>query len=242
MIETGSELSGRRVGPGDALPFRCHAGLRCFNTCCRDKRLTLLPHDVVRLRRALCRTSSEFLAEHAELEVEASGWPTVRLKLDADGRCPFVTGAGCAVYADRPTCCRVYPLARAVSLDAAGEPTDFFLVEDTGGRCLGFGAPDATTVGAWTRGQGLDDSREVNGRLAKLLLHPRRPRPLSLSPAEMHAVVMALYNVDTFRDFVARPAFAAEANVPAARLERALASDDALVELGQDWLAARLFG
>lgn len=242
MIEAGRELSGRRLGATDALPFRCHPGLSCFNSCCRDKRLTLLPYDVVRLRRALGRSSADFLAEHAELEIEASGWPTVRLKLEADGRCPFVGEAGCGVYRDRPTCCRTYPLARAVSLDGAGEPTHFFLVEDTGGRCLGFGSPEATTIEAWVRGQGLDAYRAANDRLARLVLHPGRPRPLALAPAELHAVVMALYNVDVFREFVARPGFGAPAGVSAGRVERALGSDDALLELAQDWLAARLFG
>jgi Fe-S-cluster containining protein len=242
MIETEGELSGRRARPTDPLPFRCHPELPCFNSCCRDKRLTLLPYDVVRLRRALGRPSAEFLDEHAELEIEASGWPTVRLKLAGDGRCPFVTEAGCAVYRDRPTCCRMYPLARAVSLDGGGEPTDFFLVEEPRGGCLGFGASDASTIEAWALGQGLDEYRRANDRLTKLLLHPDRPRPLSLSPAELHATVMALYNVDVFREFVARPRFAAAAGVPATRVERALASDDALLELAQDWLATRLFG
>jgi uncharacterized protein len=241
MIETEGELSGHRLGPADELAFRCHAGLGCFNSCCRDKRLTLLPYDVVRLRRALGRSSAELLAEHAELEIEASGWPTVRLKLAPDGRCPFVREAGCGVYADRPTCCRIYPLARAVSLGGGGEPAHFFVVEETGGRCLGFGAADAPTVEAWARGQGLDEYRAANDRLTKLLLHPARPRPLSLSPAELHAAVMALYNVDVFREFVARPGFAAQSGASAARVERALASDEALLELAQDWLARRLF-
>jgi uncharacterized protein len=242
MIETERELAGRRLGPADALPFRCHPGLSCFNSCCRDKRLALLPYDVVRLRAALGRSSAEFLADHAELEIEASGWPTVRLRLGPDGRCPFVGETGCSVYGDRPTCCRTYPLARAVHLDGAGEPAHFFLVEDTHGTCLGFGATQSTTVEEWVGGQGLDAYRGPNDRLARLVLHPGRPRPLALSPAELHAVVMALYNADVFREFVASPGFAAPVGTPAALVEHALGSDDALLDLAQGWLAARLFG
>lgn len=240
MIESADEISGRRLEPADPLPFRCLPALACFNSCCRGKRLTLLPYDVVRLRRALGRPSAEFLAEHAELEIEASGWPTVRLRLAEDGRCPFVRDAGCSVYGDRPTCCRIYPLARAVRA-GDGEPEDFFVLPEPGGRCLGFDGAEAPTVEAWARGQGLDEYRAANDRLARLLLHPARPRPLSLAPAELHAVVMALYNVDVFRQFVARPGFAAGAGVPASRVERAIESDDALLELAQDWLAGRLF-
>jgi hypothetical protein len=52
---------------------------------------------------------------------------------------------------------------------------------------------------------------------------------------------MALYD-DVFRNFVARPGFASPADFSATRVERALGSDDALLELAQDWLAARLSG
>jgi uncharacterized protein len=243
MIETEAELSGRRLSPTEVLPFRCHPGLACFNSCCRDKRLTLLPYDVLRLSRGLGRASSELLAEHAELEIEAgSGWPTLRLKLAADGRCPFVGEAGCGVYRDRPTCCRIYPLARAVGFEGEGEPIEIFVVAETSARCLGFDAPEGHTVEAWTRDQGLDEYRAANNRIAKLFLHPRRPRPLSLSPAELHAVVMALYNLDVFREFVARPGFAARFGFQSVSVLRALTSDEALLELGQDWLAAQLFG
>lgn len=241
MIE--AEPTGRRLDPGELLGFRCHPGLACFNSCCRDKRLTLLPYDVLRLRRALGSGSVAFLAEHAALEIESgSGWPTLRLELTADGRCPFVGGAGCRVYGDRPTCCRIYPLARAVSLDGAGDPRELFVLEAKPETCLGFGAPGEPTVAAWARGQGLDEYRVANDRAARLFLHPRRPRPLSLAPAEVHAVVMALYNLDVFRDLAARPGFAERSGLSGERLAKALASDEALLELGQDWLAARLFG
>lgn len=243
VIETEGELPGRLLRPDEVLRFRCHAGLACFNSCCRDKRLTLLPYDVLRLRRALGCTSARFLAEHGVLEIEAaSGWPTLRLGLGQDGRCPFVGAGGCGVYRHRPTCCRIFPLARAVGLDGAGEPTEAFVLAETGAGCQGFGAPEGQTVAAWTRGQGLDEYRAANDRAARLFLHPRRPRPLSLPGVDVHAVVMALYNLDVFREFVARPGFAEQSGLPEDRVAPALASDQALLELGQDWLAARLFG
>ncbi len=243
MIETEGEISGRRLIPSEGWPFGCHSALACFNSCCRDKRLTLLPYDVLRLSRGLGRASGAFLADHAQLEIEpGSGWPTLRIRLLSDGRCPFVGQSGCGVYRDRPTCCRIYPLARAVSLRADGEPQEVFVLAETSARCLGFGAPAAGSVGEWTRGQGLDEYRAANNRAAKLFLHPRRPRPLSLSSADVHAVVMALYNLDTFRELVSQPGFADRCGFLAARVVGALASSEALLELGQDWLAARLFG
>ncbi len=58
----------------------------------------------------------------------------------------------------------------------------------------------------------------------------------------LYAVVRALYNLDAFREFVARPGFAEGCGLPGTRVALALASDEALLELGQGWLAARLFG
>jgi hypothetical protein len=243
VIETEQELSGRRVTRDEGLGFRCHPALPCFNSCCRDKRLTLLPYDVLRLSRGLGCSSDAFLGEHVELEIEpASGWPTVRIKLAQDGRCPFVSAEGCGVYEDRPTCCRIYPLARAVGLGTDGEPTELFFVDATKERCGGFDAPATHTVQEWTRGQGLDAYRGPNERVARLFLHPRRPRPLSLPSADVHAVVMALYNVDVFREFASRPGFASRSGLDPQRVAQALRSDEDLLALGQDWVAARLFG
>jgi Fe-S-cluster containining protein len=243
MIESEDDLAGRRLDPADPLPFRCHAGLACFNSCCRDKRLSLLPYDVLRLSRALGAGTARFLAERAVLEIEpGSGWPTLRIVLAGDGRCPFVGTSGCGVYADRPTCCRIYPLARAVRLEPGGEVAEVFVAEETGSRCLGFGAPATLTVAEWTRDQGLEPYRAANDRAARLFLDPRRPRPLALSPDDVHAVVMALYNLDVFREYVARPGFAARSRLEPAAVERALASDEALLDLGLEWARRRLFG
>ncbi len=245
MIETEAELSGRRVDAGDPLAFRCHPGLACFNSCCRDKRLTLLPYDVLRLSRGLGVRTDAFLARHAELEIDpGSGWPTVRIRLADGGPCPFVRESGCGVYPDRPTCCRIYPLARGVALGSDGEPTERYEVTDTRGRCLGFSEPAAggATVREWSRGQGLEPYRAANDRAARLFLHPRRPRPMALTEPERHAAVMALYNADVLREFVARPGFAARWRISPDAVAGALADDEALLALGQDWLAARLFG
>jgi hypothetical protein len=243
VIETEGELSGRRVGRGEPFPFRCHPDLACFNSCCRDKRLTLLPYDVLRLSRALGLRSDAFLARHAALEIEpASGWPTVRIALADDGRCPFVRAQGCGVYGDRPTCCRIYPLARAVGLGADGEPVEILLVDATPERCGGFGAAASGTVHDWTVGQGLEAYRGPNERAARLFLDPRRRRPLALSSAEVHAVVMALYNPDVFREYASRPGFASGCGLGAERVAEGLRSDEGLLALGQDWVAARLLG
>jgi Fe-S-cluster containining protein len=243
MIETEAELEGRRLHPGERLAFSCHAGLACFNRCCRDKRLPLLPYDVLRLRRALALASPDLLARHAELELDpASGWPALRIRLEADGRCPFVSEAGCSVYADRPTCCRIYPLSRAVRPGLAGAPPSelFHALEPAG--CLGWGEPRELTLAELLEEQGLPPYHAANNRLLGLLLHPARPRPLALDERELHIVILALYNLDLWREAITAPGFAERFGLPPPRLAAARASDEALLELGQDWLEDQLFG
>lgn len=243
MIESGDQLPGRRLQRGEPFPFACRPGLACFNSCCRDKRLTLLPYDVLRLARGLGLRPGELLARHAELEIEpGSGWPTLRIRLADGGRCPFVGEAGCGVYRDRPTCCRIYPLARALRLGADGEPVETFAVEATGPRCLGFGGAGALTVAAWMREQGLEPYQAANGRAARLFLHPARPRPLALADAGVKVVIVGLYDLDAFRELAGRPGFAGRAGLDPGAVTAALASDEALLALGERWVAALLFG
>jgi len=52
------------------------------------------------------------------------------LRNDADGVCPFRKGHACAVHADRPLVCRLYPLARRVEVD--GEETFRQLLAEAG--------------------------------------------------------------------------------------------------------------
>ncbi len=243
MIETEAELEGRMLAREDRLCFRCHASLACFNTCCQGKRLPLLPYDVLRLRRATGLRSPELLAAHAELELEpASGWPALRIRLGPDGRCPFVREAGCAVYEHRPTCCRIYPLARAVRPGATpGSPPEerFHALAPEG--CLGLREPRELSVRELVEEQGLAPFHAANNRLLRLVLHPARPRPLALDERQLHATILSLYNLDLFREAVLAPGFAERFGLPAARLEAAGASDEALLELGLAWLEAELF-
>lgn len=242
MIETEDQVTGRRMKPSETFRFQCRPDLDCFNTCCRNKRLMLLPYDVLRLRRSLSLPSQQILAELAELELDPnSGWPALRLKLQDDGRCPFVRTHGCAVYPHRPGCCRIFPLARAVALGQAGQPPhEFFVVTETRG-CLGWDEPRDITVQQWIEEQGLEDYRKANNRLLSLLMHPHRPRPMELSERQVHGVVMALYNLDVFREAVTLDGFARRFGLEQERLEAALLSDESLLELGQDWLSSQLF-
>jgi hypothetical protein len=241
MIETEDHLEGERVTLETTIQFRCHAGLACFNSCCRDKRLPLLPYDVLRLRRALARPSQGVLADHAEVEIDpVSGWPALRIRLREDGACPFLESAGCTVYEHRPTCCRIYPLARAVAPARSGAPRELFLVTRPRG-CLGFDEDRHLSVSDWLEDQGLRPYHLVNNQSLRLFMHPNRRGALSLSSQQIHGVIMALYNLDVFREAVGKRGFAERFGLTPEAVAAALDSDEALLELGHDWLAAELF-
>jgi hypothetical protein len=247
VIRPEAQLHGRRLAPGERFRFRCHRELACFNRCCRDKHLPLYPYDALRLRRAAGVSSARLLAEHAELELDpSSGWPVVRIKLAADGRCPFVTATGCGVYEHRPTCCRIYPLARAIAPGPRGEPpTELLLVTEPPG-CLGWGEPREITTEQWRDEQGLADYQRANERMLELLFHPARREPMALSDRQLHAYVMGLYNLDVLREAWSDARRARACGLDAAALTAATSdaagADEALLALGIAWVVRELFG
>ncbi len=242
MIESEETLRGQRLDPEAIFHFHCHRGLECFNSCCRDKRLLLLPYDVLRLRRALAVTSSELLERHVLMEEDPlSGWPALRIKLRPDRSCPFVGPQGCTVYEHRPACCRLYPLTRAIAPQPAGPPRVVFLKQADAG-CRGWGQDRELTCRSWQAEQGLAPYVEANDRLLGLLLHPRRRGRMRLTPRQTHAVILALYNLDVFRRLAADPAFVRRYDLAPERVDAAVARDEELLALGQDWLCQVLFG
>ena len=244
MIETLEDLGGQALEPGQSFNFQCRPDLECFGSCCRNKRLPLWPYDMLRLRRGLKKPSDAILAEFVELETDPrSGWPALRLKLKDDGSCPFVgAGGGCTVYEHRPACCRIYPLARAVAPPRGGKPaSEIFIIQDAPG-CLGLNQANPMDSARWSADQGLGPYQKANNRLLRLLMHPRRVGAVSLNPAQTHAFIAALYNLEVFRSQVRQPSFAKQYDINKKALKKALKTDEALLEFSQDWLTRMLFG
>ena len=108
--------------PTDHFTFACGPGLTCFNQCCRDLNQLLTPYDILRLKTGLGLTSGQFLERYTlEHTGPQTGLPVVALKPGEriDRCCPFVTTIGCAVYHDRPSSCRLYPLMRVAARSRA---------------------------------------------------------------------------------------------------------------------------
>jgi hypothetical protein len=60
-----------RLGPDDRFSFACHPGVSCFNCCCANINIFLSPYDVLRLKKRLGISSTEFLDRYAALP---DGW------------------------------------------------------------------------------------------------------------------------------------------------------------------------
>lgn len=233
-----------RLGLDDRFNFACDRSLACFNSCCRGKRLPLTPYDVLRLKQGLGLHSDEFLARYAlYVRDPATGFPHIVLKMgeDEQRRCPFVGREGCTVYEDRPTACRLYPLGRASTRARGGGAVDalFFLLDTP--RCLGRERPESWTVREWCGNQGLSPYFEMNDRMLDLVFHPAGEGAPPLGPGQLQKVMVALYNVDVFREFVRTPAFQDRFGAELQAMARAIRQDDALLDLGFEFLNRTLF-
>jgi Fe-S-cluster containining protein len=184
-------------------PFRftCSPHVTCFNACCRNLNQALTPYDVLCLKQFLKMSSGDFLNRFTEESTgPGTGLPVVSLRFsDADDlACPFVTDAGCRVYAARPASCRTYPLARGVSRDReTGRLTEHWaLIREP--HCLGFENGHRQSVAGWVDDQQITDHNRMNDNMLELISLKNRFRPGPLMPSEKKRIYTALYDLDAF--------------------------------------------
>jgi Fe-S-cluster containining protein len=232
------------LGLRDSFIFRCHVALSCFNTCCRNKLLPLTPYDALRLKGALGLHSDKFLQRYTGYSVDpGSGFPVVHLSMQKSDRrdCPFVTEKGCAVYADRPTACRLYPLARfSRPRDDTTGSEAFYTLLDTPG-CLGRREKSDLNVQSWIEDQALAPYLESNDRFMAIVFHPGRDRNGELDQGQLQKVMVACYNLDIFREFVFSTPFLDIFQVDPETREKVKEDDVVLLKLGIAYLKRVLF-
>ena len=226
-----------RLGLKDEFTFACNRQLDCYTSCCRDVNIFLTPHDVLRLKKALGLTSSEFLEKYTDLVVTPKkALPLVQLRMDQENnkKCYFVHEYGCEVYPHRPWACRMFPL------DEHAEGG--FQVIATGDRCHGLVKGDAWKVREWLMDQGATQSKEADGSFESLAAHELW-RQLDIENEKIQLmIVMALYDIDRFREFVLRSSFLDRFELDEDRVEAIKTDDIALLDLGFDWVRFGLFG
>jgi len=237
----------------DSLRFRCHRAISCWNECCHDTQITLTPRDLSRLGGHLGMRPGEVAQRYAAPVVhEPSGMPVLRLAMRHTGTgrnpCVFLDPAsGCTVYGDRPAACRYYPLGLAtVKMKGHDAPEDFyFLVKEP--HCKGHEQVHEQTVAQFRESQQLADFDEHNRDwmliLMKLASWKSLGGPGGKEPDERvrRMFLMISTDPDAFRRFVFGSSFLARYAVAPEMRAQLEDDDEALMQLGFDWLRAVLF-
>jgi len=224
--------------------FACHPAVPCFNECCRDLNQFLTPYDILRLKTHLGLTSRQFLERYTSQHVgPESGLPIITLEPGDPQNltCPFVIPRGCSVYENRPSSCRTYPLMRGIArCRQTGTMTEQFMVlKET--HCRGFDRGRSQTVQQWIDGQQIADYNDINDKLMHIISLKNSRKPGVLGLKERHLFFTALYDLDVFRSQITDNGILADGNLDPALVDKALADDLALLEIGMMWVEKVLF-
>lgn len=232
------------LAPDEPFRFACGPGVSCYNHCCQDLNQALTPHDVLRLRRHLGLSWARFLEQYAVMYAgPASGLPVVSLRFAAsrEKRCPFVAPEGCSVYAARPTSCRLYPVARALTRSRRdGRVVEHFALirED---HCRGFEQGPAQTVRQWIAAQEVREGLAADDRLMDLIALKNRLRPGRLDAQQEEWIAAALYDLDRLKQAAAAGRLQAVAWPDSPGLP-AQEDDEGWLAWGLTWVRQALFG
>ena len=242
-----SEIPPEQLSLRSIFKFECHKGVKCFTDCCRGIDIMLTPYDILTMKKKLEMTSEEFLAVFTDPQIlEKADLPVVILKLLDDERksCPFVEDKdGCAIYEERPTTCRYYPLGVG-SLSYSGEKGEkdefFFTVKES--HCLGFDEDKQWTVADWRQDQGIELRDEVNDGWMELIVRKKSlPPSMKLTEQSKKMFFLVCYNIDKFREFVFNSSFLGRYEIPDEAIDNIRKDDVALLQFGFDWLKANFF-
>ena len=241
-----SNIMPKKMTADSKLRFRCHPGVSCFTACCGNINIILTPYDILRIRKALSLSASEFLLRFTTpVYLEKTDMPGVKLNLDENGRCPFVTKEGCTIYPHRPTTCRYYPVGMSYFHEAANEGHNaeefYFLVKEP--HCKGHEEDKEWTISEWRRDQGIDESDEMNREWMELVMRRKSfGLQATLSEAAKKIFFMASTDIDKFRDFIFNSSFLDTYDVDQATLDKIKEDDIAMMKFSFRYLAATIFG
>ncbi len=223
--------------------FCCHPGVPCFTECCRELDLALTPYDVLRLKNHLKMHSGRFLEQYVIVEWdEQQLFPVCYLTMVDDGKasCVFVSEKGCTVYQDRPGSCRTYPVGRGASCKPDGSIEESYILL-TEPHCQGFCEPQEQTVETYFVDQELGVYNRFNDALLVLLQHQKIKDGFRPSRDHLHQYMLALYNLDMFRQEMADGRISMKKPLSPNQLQGLAGDDDQLLLLGIDWLLQEFF-
>ncbi|SDW62680.1 YkgJ family cysteine cluster protein [Thiocapsa roseopersicina] len=228
------------------IQFRCYQGISCFNTCCRQADITLAPYDILRLKRRLGMSSTEFIRQYTvPFQMDGDGMPGVKLRTDETGTCLQLDGDnGCGVYSDRPTVCRYYPVALLAlrEKDSPEAKERYSLVKEA--HCKGHAEPREISIADYRVEQGCEEYDARNREWYRLVLKKKSAGPSVGRPprASLQLFFMASYDIDTCRRFVLSGNFRSTYQLPAEFYAEVKQGDEALLDFAFRFLRQVLFG
>jgi hypothetical protein len=241
-----SNIMPAKLTADSTLKFSCHPGVSCFTNCCGNINIILTPYDILRIRRPLNLSAEEFLLRFTTpVFLEKTDLPGVKIHLDENGRCPFVTEKGCTIYPYRPTTCRYYPVGMSYFHAAGNEGTAaeefYFLVKEP--YCKGHEEPKEQTIREWRVDQGIDESDEMNREWMEIVMRRKSfGLQATLSEPAQKMFFMASTDLDKFRDFVFNSSFLDTYEVDEETLAKIKTDDIALMKFSCKYLASSIFG
>jgi len=246
-IDNPAELPGKWIKESDTFSFECHAGLSCFNRCCRNLNLFLYPYDVIQLKNRLAITSDHFLDTYVDVVLrEPSFFPEVLLRMSEtrEKECPFLTPSGCDVYPDRPDACRTFPVEQGLYFDVdKGDSrlVSFFRPPDF---CMGQYESRTWTVQSWTEDQDavMYHRMTVKWSEVKQLFQTDPWGTEGPQGRKAKMAFMATYNIDRFREFIFNSSFLKRYRVKSALLKKMKSDDLALLNFGFAWVKLFVWG
>lgn len=229
----------------DTFTFHCTPDVPCFNECCRDLNTFLTPYDVMRLKNALNLTSTDFLDQYTMTHTgPESGLPIVTLvpRQGNDLVCPFVTEEGCSVYPDRPSACRIYPLARAIKRSReTGEIVEYFmLVKEP--HCKGHGNGKTQTVRSWIIDQELPVYNTLNDLMMEIISLKNRMLPGSLDQKSKNILYTTCYDLDKFKTEIDHGTVTEDLVLSSELLAKIKNDELTRLKFGHIWAKLKLFG
>ena len=229
----------RELTPEDEIVFACHPGVPCFNKCCYDVHLVLSPYDFLRLRRALGLSPEAFVERYGEAYIgEVTQLPVVAVKMNPhDFACPFLRPEGCSVYADRPSACRIYPLARLLREDPeTGEIQEIYrLIRET--QCKGHYEKRPIRVKDYLKEQGLPRYHYFNDLFGKLVAERQQHPETPLTADQLDLIYIACYDLPRFRKMVETEEIKPSASLSPEDLE----NEERLLEVGIQFVLEKIF-
>jgi Fe-S-cluster containining protein len=221
--------------------FKCHKDISCFNKCCHQTDMLLTPYDIIRIKKRLGLSSTEFLQKYTYTHIdEQSSHPFAVLTMSQNegGACSFLTAQGCSIYEDRPASCRYYPVGRGLMIrdtENGPAPVDFyfFIRQPT---CLGYNESNEWSIGQWREAQGVDVYDEMNREWQQIQLRRDNPDKPKLDEQKQSLMYMASYDLDKFRQFVFQSGFLNLFELDAAEVEKMKDDDIALMKFGFKYL------